>query len=172
MRTQQILFVILVIWIITTTTLTLYYYQETKRLQKVCEELSKVKEEYEKSLIFVNVLINYGNGTIVWYNNTILLRGATVFDAIRRVAKVNWTKGAYGVFIKAIDGVVGNTTHGWVFAIYNRKEKSWGMSTEVNKWVYPGVSVDKILLKNGDIIGFLYYNWAKKGWPPPPPNTK
>ncbi|RLF18156.1 MAG: hypothetical protein DRZ82_08760 [Thermoprotei archaeon] len=169
MRLWRIALAITIAWALTTTVLSAYFYQEVKRMTKLCNEL---KSEYEEKLILVDIVINYGNGTIKWYNDTVLLRGSTAFDAVRRIADVNWTKGAYGVFIIAIDDVYGNATHGWVFAIYGRKETSWGSTTKVDGWYYPGVSVDKVVLKNNDIIGFLYYNWAKKGWPPPPPTSK
>jgi len=190
LRIRDILIVITLAWAIVTTVLSLYFLQEVSLLKKRYEEvllaynntlkayeeiiakLNKTIIEYEQMLINVNILVNYGNGTLKWYNNTKLLAGSTAFDAIRYIANVNSTVGAYGVFITAINGVSQNSTHGWVFAIYGRVEKEWGMSSKVEDWYFPGVSADKVVLKDGDILAFLFYSFAKKGWPPPKPTTR
>lgn len=140
--------------------------------QRFGESLGEVKErvsEIRGILVGVDVGINYGNGTIEWINGTRVIVGTDVLKALLTVADVNYTSGTAGVFVTGINGVNSNSTCGWVFAIYGRSEASWGMSTKVDNWVYPGVSADKAILKDGDIVVFMYYNWVKEGWPPPPP---
>ncbi|RLG46557.1 MAG: hypothetical protein DRO06_04230, partial [Thermoproteota archaeon] len=55
-------------------------------------------------LVKVNVLIDYGNGTRVWYNGTVLERGSTVLDALLAVADVEFEVGAYGAYVTSING--------------------------------------------------------------------
>ncbi|RLF23560.1 MAG: hypothetical protein DRN15_05785 [Thermoprotei archaeon] len=184
---------VLLAWSIASSSLALYYYQKSaileQRLSEVSNKFSELLEEYntivarlrranatleeyervKRVLLRVDILINYGNGTKVWYNDTLLLAGSTAFEALLRIASVNYTLGAYGVFVRGINGVVVNKTHGWIFAVYGRSEPEWGMSTRVDNWVYPGVAADRVVLEDGDVIAWYYYPWAKLGWPPPPP---
>ena len=136
-----------------------------QNISKLSQRISEISKVFTK----VDIGINYGNGTIVWFNNTMIIAGTDAFKALLSVTDVNYTTGPSGVFVMGINGVNMNETCGWVFAVYKRCEPSWGLSTSVDNWIYPGVAADRVILKDDDIIVWLYYNWALKGWPPPPP---
>lgn len=188
-RVERVLLIIFLAWAIFMTGLFVYYFQELTFIRKryadvlsaynatleaykrLVEKLNKTISEYERMILRVNILINYGNGTLRWHNATRVLAGSTAFEALEKVARVNSTTGAYGVFITGIDGISQNSTCFWVFAVYKRCEAEWGMSTKVGDWCFPGVSADQVVLKDGDTLAFLFYNYAKKGWPPPKPTA-
>jgi len=149
--------------------LTISLNQLSSSISQNISKLSRRISEISRVFVRVDIGINYGNGTIVWFNDTMVIAGTDVLKALLSVADLNYTTGPSGTFIMGINGVNMNETCGWVFAVYRRCEPSWGLSTIVNNWVYPGVSADKIILKDRDIIVWLYYNWVSEGWPPPPP---
>lgn len=108
----------------------------------------------------VNILLSYGNGTKIWHNNTALPLGSTAFTAILAIADIKYTDYGedLGILVTSINGVVSNSTHGWLY---------WGWDAENSKWELPEYSASKYILHRGDTIAFAYESYAT--WPPPPP---
>lgn len=154
---------ILLAWAISMTATTVIYYNE---FQKYYERYTSISYEF----IYVDFGINYGNGTIVWYNNTKFQNGTTVYLALLFVAEeVNSTATPFGVYVKGINGVNENINDSWMFAI-NRNDSNVKAWYKVNNWFYPGVGADSLTLKNGDKVIWVYFNW-RVYYPPPDPTT-
>jgi len=120
-RTVTLVTLAMLVWAATSTSLLGYYYL---RLQEY-EGLSK---EYEKVTMRVNVLIDYGNETKVWHNNTIVSQGATLLNATKRVASVQTTYHyeLQAVFIDTINGVPTTKTEGyWWWKYWDENSKVW-----------------------------------------------
>lgn len=108
-----------------------------------------------------DVLLNFGNGTKVWQNSTVLPLGSTAFTAIYYIAdNMNYTDygGELGILVTSINGVSSNSTHGWFY---------WYWDSESTEWMLPNHSCAKHILHRGDTVAFAYANYMK--WPPPTP---
>ncbi len=126
--------------------LSIYYYQENLKYQQLYAEALKELEKYE-NYIAVNILIDYGNGTMTWHNNTLVPFGSNFFTATITIAELNYTKGKYGIFVTAINGVGGDPNHFWIWYIWNSTTKSWDWGP---------VACDAYILHNGDILSWVY----------------
>lgn len=91
------------------------------------QEYDSLLREYEKVTMRVNILIDYGNGTMVWHNNTLVSYGATLFNATERVAVVQSTYWPQyqAVFIDAINGVPTTQEHWWWWKYWDANSKEW-----------------------------------------------
>jgi len=113
-----------------------------------------------ESILLVNILVSYGNGTKIWYNNTALPVGSTAFTAILAISNVKYTDygGELGILVTSINSVANNSTHGWLY---------WYWDAEKSEWTLPEYSCAKYILHRGDTIAFTYVNYLT--WPPPSP---
>lgn len=147
-KIYRLLLVVFLAWSICSTTLTVYYYTEYLRL------LSLVKR-FPVNTIAVNIGIDYGNGTVVWFNNTLLPLKSSVFSALLSIANVKYRFGTYGVYIVSINDVkekiISNREgFSWVWYLYN---------STTGKLILGPVAADKYYLNEGDIIVWKYIHW-------------
>jgi len=91
--------------------------------------------------------IDYGNGTIVWYNGTMIPMNSSLLTATMRIVKIEYSIGDFGAFIISINGKRGDSNHFWSWSYLNKEE---------GEWVYGPVACDKWMLHNGDIICWTY----------------
>jgi hypothetical protein len=70
-----------------------------------------------KSILLVNILVSYGNGTKIWYNNTALPLDLTAFKAILAIADIKYTDygGELGILVTSVNDVANNSTHRWLY---------------------------------------------------------
>ncbi|MGD8543604.1 MAG: DUF4430 domain-containing protein [Candidatus Bathyarchaeota archaeon] len=142
----------LLVWAISGTAVAGYYIAQYNTYQNEYENLASEME----SILLVNILTSYGNGTKTWYNNTALPLGSTAFKATLTIADVKYTESELGIFVTSINGVVGNSTHFWLY---------WGWDGETSEWIFPDVGASEYILDRGDTIAWTYVS----EYPPPPP---
>ena len=109
----------------------------------------KESEEFlgKTFLIHVNLCIDYGNGTVNWYNNTEVALGTTLFNLTTKIAKADYsywpTMEPGHILINSIN----NYTSGYWIWYY------WDEST--NEWVFGPVGCDAWILKDNGT-----YKWT------------
>jgi len=107
-------------------------------------------------LVFVNIGIDYGNPTPIWYNNTKALTGMALFKVTRNTFNITYDSAAgFGVYVVSINNIAYNATHGWV----------WWKHDVTLGWTRIDISSDAYAVADGET--FLWY--YESGWPPPPP---
>jgi len=126
--------------------LAVYYYSESARYQQLYNETLNELRKYDK-FMFVNMIIDYGNGTKVWYNNTLVIRGADLLNATRTVAEVDYTRGQYGAFVTRINGMGQDPKTYWLWY-------TWNSTTSI--WDFGPVASDMYTLHEGDIVAWIY----------------
>jgi len=126
---------------------TMYYYNEYLYWQQNYE---KTLQDLEKFTIFVNILIDYGNGTKDWYNNTRVPLGSTLLNATQEVAEVDYVVFSFGVLVTEINGKSGSQNSGWVWYIWNSTSTEWEMKM---------IGADAFVLHHEDIVKWLYIKW-------------
>jgi len=146
----------LLVWAISGTIVAGYYFTQYNTYQDEYENLASEME----SILFVNILVSYGNETKIWYNNTAFPLGSTAFKAILAIADITYTDfgGELGILVTSINGLASNSTHGWLY---------WYWDSENSEWVLPEYSCAKYILHRGDTIAFTYESYMT--WPPPTP---
>lgn len=143
------LVLILAIWAIAASSMAVYYYSEYTKATSLLKDLEATLESLEASTVRVNVVIDYGNGTIQEFRDIILdLKGATALNALTTVAKVEYTVYPFGIFVDSINGVENSRELNcwWLYSIV----KSNGEE------VSPEVGADQYRLSNGDTVVWRY----------------
>lgn len=151
-----ILATLLLVWAVASTVIGSYYYMQYTKYYNFYQDLTK---ELKDVSISVNIAIDYGNGTRVWHNNTILPLEATVFNATVKVANPE-PHPTYGEsFIIAINGVSQNEAEnmywGW-----------WIWDDTDHQWVLGPLANNEYTLRDGQSVIWYY---SKAEWPPKPP---
>jgi hypothetical protein len=119
----------------------IYYMNKFNALKTDFESTIRDLEEFT---ILVNLLIDYGNGTIIWHNNTRLLAGTDLIAATDMVADIEYTESEWGVFLNTINGVGGDLGAWWLWYFY------------LEGWQMGQVGADQRILHDGDIISWVY----------------
>jgi len=142
------------VWAILGTFVAGYYFVQFDIYHR---EYNNLADQFNSISLKVNILLDYGNGTRVWYNNTVLPLGSTAFNATCSIADVD--KKDYGeplgILVTSINGVANNNPYGWFYCYWDSKN---------SEWIFPTHSCAKHILHEGDTIAFTY-----DSWPPQPP---
>lgn len=119
-----------------------YYYIEYQNIKTLMEQ-------YEAVTLRVNLCINYGNGTILWYNKTIVPFGYDLLNATRLIATISSTYwSAYEAsFVDAINGIPNTHSYYWMWLYWEENE---------NTWKYGQVGADCHILKPNEMIMWRY----------------
>jgi hypothetical protein len=117
----------------------------------------------QATALSVNVVIDYGNGTLEWHNQTKVTAGYTLFRLTQENAVI---KSSYFAYMEPghirIDSINGKAT----IVNYTNPSYSWGYSwiwyywnDSEQKWVSGPVGCDAWLLKNGGVYKWNYEYW-------------
>lgn len=121
---------------------------DLKKMIESLEDLSTKVSILEKLTMKVNILIDYGNGTLVWYNGTVVPRETNVLMATKVIAVVEGKEyPGMGTFVESINGVKNEGGRYWIWYIWSPEKKDW-------EW--GPVASDKYILHEGDIIKWKY----------------
>jgi hypothetical protein len=144
-RRRTAVFVILAfsVWAILATGMAGYYYL---RFEDVMGAFQQIKS----SMIEITLLIDYGNGTETWHNETALIAGSTAFDALHAVADVQSKVDNIGLFITSINGREAGENSYWLWYLWNTEKTDWDYSLD---------AVDQYILLPDDVLKFELTNW-------------
>lgn len=143
---------IFLIWAVAASGMAASYYQTS---QNQATTISNLQSAVNETAIQVSIGIDYGNGTVSWYNNTYAPIGVNALNATRMVANVAATYYAsFGEYlvtgINGVNNTVTSPTSGqsWVYSVWEN-----GTSTS------PYVGADQYLMIHGDILVWTFENW-------------
>ena len=113
------------------------------------QNLTGMLKEYQSCIMHVNICIDYGNETIIWYNNTVVPLGCNLLEATKRVAVINSTywPAYHASFIDAINGVWNKGAYYWMWYQWNNESKTWE---------YGDRGADLYILSNNEIVRWRY----------------
>ena len=95
--------------------------------------------------ILVDIKIDYGGDSVVWYNSTRVPLNAKLLEATEIIAQVDYTVSEYGATVNSIDDVGGDEGFFWLW--YTYEDGGWQMGM---------VGADTWSLKDGDIVAWEY----------------
>jgi hypothetical protein len=139
----------LLVWSSVATITAIYYYTQYVDSRKSFEKLQNL-------VMHANVMIDYGNGTSRWHNETIVA-GSTAFDALLAATKkVEFKSYPVGVYVTSIDGVSevvlsSKSGHSWLWYYWNATSSSWASV---------GKAADVYILQPGDSTAWRYESWS------------
>jgi len=105
----------------------------------------------------VGVCIDYGNGTTVWYNETSVPPGSSLFDLTQKIVSIEYhyypTAGPGHILLKSINGKAENQAENTYWFWYYWDEQS-------KKWVQGPVGCDAWMLKDSGTYKWSYESWS------------
>jgi hypothetical protein len=148
-RTFVFVALALLVWSVAASGFAGYYYTQYTNVKKAFEES-------ESLIIKIDVLMDYGNGTKIWHNQTMLVAGSTVFDALLTITNdVQFQTSAFGVFVTSINGVEnvaeGTTGFAWLWYYWD---------TEKSEWTSGPVGADQYVLNPDGVIAWRYESYS------------
>jgi hypothetical protein len=106
--------------------------------------------------INVDIGIDYGNGTRVFFNNTQAWTGETVLTVTKRVATVDTATSSLGTYVISINSKASAGNYGWTYWPWNSTAKSWD---------YAPVGADVYQIVTNNNLFLWYY---QNSFNPPP----
>jgi len=122
----------------------IHYYTKTEAYRKDHESLLR---DLEELTMFVNLKIDYGNGTVTWYNSTRVPLDATLLTATKMVADIECSVSDLGVFIDKINGVGEDPSCFWLWDYWD---------PDTDSWAFGPVGCDQWALHNGDVVSWTH----------------
>jgi len=99
----------------------------------------------------VDLLVDFGNGTKVWYNDTRVPIGYTLLNlTYSRLHSVEYTVYPFGVFLNKIMGIPNQGTWYWLWWEYG--QEGWKMGE---------TGADAAKLKDGGVYAWIYTDTSK-----------
>jgi hypothetical protein len=136
------------------------YYLKYSQVQEdnsiYLKQLDQLNAKYD-----ANILIDFGNGTNQWYNDTSLQPGANLYTATVTVTNgnVNATCCEFGShFVNGIGGVQDTSSKYWWLWTYDQ-------SNSTSPWQVALVGVDEIVISNGAIYAWTFCGSTPEGNP-------
>jgi hypothetical protein len=130
--TWKILAVVLLAGLVLTSYGAIYFYQEVSTLQS---DNSYLKSRLGSVSETVDIGVNFGNGTTLWYNDTYVPVGASVYNATYaatggRVTTESFTLGnVTEAFVTGVLGVQSTSTSYWIWYYFDSASSSWTEAT-------------------------------------------
>ena len=122
-------------------------------------------DQVESLTVRVNILIDYGDGRRIWFNDTLIPVGWSLYNATRMIADVKATY--YPEYdshlVEAINGVgldkpAGKSSWYWIIWVWDN-----------GGWRLLEVGSDKHILRDGDTVAWVFEDTSQ--WPPAPPGS-
>lgn len=137
--------IVFLVWAVMASAAATNYYLNTTNDQKRIASLNNIIQDISTKFnltvsengtisIKVNLGIDYGNGTVSWYNDTEIPYGLPLFNATAIVANLTYDVYSFGLLITAINGVYQDMSSNqfWVYEGWDDGEWApiWVGSTE------------------------------------------
>jgi hypothetical protein len=111
--------------------------------------------------ITVNTLLNFGNGTSIWFNESSVPVGWNFYNLTLYIANGNvvstWDADFHEHYITGIDGTVSGGNSGYYWAL-------WQFCNNDRAWLYSSLGADDITLSNNQTMA---WRWSDQTNPPP-----
>ena len=123
-------------------------------------ELSLVLSE--TVTLTVNVCIDYGNGTIDWYNDKRVHTGSSLFQLAQKTAEINYT---YYPLMKPGHILVNSINDKKAYTVGYSEGWSWiwhYLDEDKQNWISGPVGCDAWMLKNSSTYKWKFEHWS---WP-------
>ncbi|MFQ6134847.1 MAG: hypothetical protein ACE5KU_03410 [Nitrososphaerales archaeon] len=125
------------------------------------EKYANTIESLDKLSYSIDLLMNYGNGTKIWRNNTRIPIGFNLYNVTVLITEGRMEATYYtqfqSHFINSIDGVGGaedpdKITWAWI---------AWHFNEASERWEAYDVSADMVFPRDGDKIAWYYQDISK-----------
>ena len=124
--------------------LALYYNYQLTALKA---DYETVLEELADFTAVVDIMIDYGDGNVVWFNDTRIQTGSSVLNATILTCEAEYQTSDFGSYVTSLNGVAQDGSHFWLWSFYD------------GGWESGAVGADQYYLHDGDIIGWTYTSY-------------
>ena len=147
-RTLTTIIIILIAALLISSTFAGYYLLQYQQAQT--NSNLYLKELKQSAPLTTDILLDFGNGTSTWYNDTVVQPGWNVYLATVDITHGNMNTTWYPQYgehlINGIDGVQGNQSDSWFLWSYNT----------TSSWQLAQSGADQIPAPSGSVFGWSY----------------
>jgi len=141
----------LLVAVVINASITVYYYQGYVNMEKRYKDITIKLADVSYN---VNMLVKYDNGTKVWYNQSLVPIGWSLFNA---TLKVTGGRAEYAIFfgspfITKINGVKGSGPYAWMWYLWNATSATWKLGE---------AGADAYILRDGDVVAWYLVDTSK-----------
>lgn len=159
--TLKSIIVLLIAGLLVSSTVAGYYFLQYDQAQNNANVyLTELKSASASQPITMNLLLDFGNGTRIWYNGTVVQPGWNVYLATVAVTKGNMNDTWYPSFgehtVNAIDGVQNNASDSWFVWTYNA----------TSHWQLASVGADELPASAGSVYAWSYCTYNTSTYAP------
>ncbi|MGB9718475.1 MAG: hypothetical protein ACPL4E_08565 [Thermoproteota archaeon] len=157
---KRLLIIAVIIFVAVLVGETLYLVGLMRRLNTLTEEMETLARSVETITLRVSLLVKYDNDTGVWFNNTLVPVGWTLFNLTLYAlgGKVDYQVHPFGVFVTGINGVSQHGSHYWFWYRWDH---------ETRDWILGETGADSYVLRRNDVLA--WYLADASSWPPAKP---
>jgi hypothetical protein len=116
--------------------------------------------------ITVNTLLNFGNGTSKWFNESSVPVGWNFYNLTIYIANGNvvstWDADFHEHYITGIDGIVSRSNSAYYWAL-------WQFCNNDRAWLYSNLGADDIIMSENQTMAWY---WSDQTNPPPVAGAK
>ena len=113
---------------------------------------NNLSEATQKPIINVNIGLDYGNATIMWYNGTSAKAGDSLLAVTQLIATVNYSEyPGSGAFVNSINDVANNESFNWMWWTYSR---SYG-------WTLGPVGCSKYIVSDNETCVWYFEDYSQ-----------
>lgn len=94
------------------------------------QQYNNLMTEIGDYLINVNVGVDYGNGTRVWFNDTKTVIGDSLFNVTTRIADVGVQEYSFGTMVTRINDKTSEGDYGWTYWVWNSTSLAYEFSLD------------------------------------------
>lgn len=115
----------------------------------ISQNHTELWKEYEAVTVPFKLCINYGNETVVWYNDSRIPINTNLLNSTQMVVDVQYTYWpAYQAsFVDAINGVSNSPPYYWMWLYQD---------VNTTTWTYGPVGADLFIVKSGQVFMWRY----------------
>ena len=140
-NTYKLLSVALLCTTIAAGAMAVYYNFQLNTLRG---DYDAVLGELEDFTILVDIMVDFGDDSVEWYNDTRVQIGSNVLDAAVLACDAEYQTSEFGAFVTSIGGVAMDSESFWLWSMY---EDGWEVGM---------IGADQQVIHDGDIIGWTF----------------
>ncbi len=121
-----------------------YFYTQA---QSYRDSYDKLSSDLAGLTMRVSLRLDFGNGTVRWFNGTRVPLNSTVLTATKLTVPTDYSESDLGAFVTVISGLSGDAHHYWGWSYWDTTSGSWVMGP---------VGSDSWVLHDGDMFSWAY----------------
>lgn len=151
---KKLLIIVIIIFSSVLVGETFYLAGLRRQMDMLREEMEMLGESIEPITLRVSLLVKYDNGTKVWFNNTLVPVGWSLFNLTLHATKgnVEYQASYFGLFVTSINNVKQYGSNYWLWYRWDPESQDWTLGE---------TGADSYMLRRNDVLAWYLADTSK-----------